>query len=122
MLVSIAENTTLIAAFGSPAMVYSQEFDTGQNNFAGLTVVVDQFLNMMAGAGSFDVIVQGSNDGRNWIDIPGFSVTAIGTGVSADSDSVPYAQVRLKYMLTVAGGAGAWSAVTFDAKLNLQQK
>ena len=114
MLVTFADNQTLVAESGTPTVITTDPLPIQDPQLSGLTLSLNLHRAFALGASPgwrLDVQYQGSNDGQTWQDDgPGFFVTTETNSSLAGGSSFAFG--RVKVTLTVTGGD--WAAATFD--------
>ncbi len=82
---------------------YSQAVSLDNMNAAKVEITI---YNLASGASSVTLDIEGSNDMQNWSQIVQYTGIGIGYSAQANSTSIAYQFVRLKY-LSVGGGGTA---------------
>ena len=118
MLVTMAQNTTLVADSSSATVMTTDPMPIGNSslNACMLTANVHRAF-AMGGSSTFTlkIVVQGSNDGQNWHDTTA-EIEKFAEGNYEQGGACEFAFARLQATLTVT--SGDWAMALFDAHVN----
>jgi hypothetical protein len=123
MLVAFAKNQTLVAEYDAGAvLVYTDPQPMGGANWAQAVVNTEVLFKTGAGAFTFQIDGEGSNDGQYWVAISDMSLPITAIGQTSDGCDVTWAFIRFKIALSVTGASGNIAVATFDLHVNLIHK
>jgi hypothetical protein len=123
MIVAFGKLKTLVADANAHAIVLTDPQPMGGMNYATVTLNIEHIVDQSAGSPALTVTGQGSNDGVEYADITGMTISNKTTAAlhTAEGD-VTFAFLRFQIDLDSAGSAAEWAAMTFDLHANLTRK
>ena len=120
MLVSFANNQTMVSAHLNDAVITTDPLPVGDANNIDLVLTIHHLLAMGGAAPDVSFVVQESNDGAEWLNT-GVAIVSGALGPVKIVGPLTSVFIRLKITQGVNGGAAPdWSSAAFDIHGNLK--
>ena len=120
MLVSFANNQTMVSAHLNDAVITTDPLPVGDANNIDLVLTIHHLLAMGGAAPDVSFVVQESNDGVEWLNT-GVAIVSAALGPVKIVGPLTSVFIRLKITQGVNGGAAPdWSSAAFDIHANLK--
>ena len=122
MLVSFANNQTMVAENSAPTIITTDPFRVPVGKLQAFYASMQTHRIFGMGGGSPNpqlvALVEISNDGEVF-EPSGGSITVTVAGLQSLSGTLTSAFTRLKFTLSVNGQAGDWASAVFDFHMNI---
>ena len=118
MLVSCANNQTMVSQEDTSTVIYTDPYPIGDANHIEISFNVHRLF-AEGGTPTIAWAVEGSNDGQNFYPVAGLNGSTGAEDLTTGSGNLASVFIRFKFTLTIAGGAGI-SGTTFDCHGNLK--